>query len=35
VPLPAEGTSHHQGIHSISMGLKVRGCQQSYGFCFN
>jgi hypothetical protein len=24
VPLSAEGTSHHQGIHSISMGLKVR-----------
>jgi hypothetical protein len=35
VPLPTEGTSHHQGIHYVSMGLKALGCQQSYGFCFN
>jgi hypothetical protein len=35
VPLPAEGTSHNKGIHRVSMGLKARGCQQPYGFCFN
>jgi hypothetical protein len=35
VPHPAEGASHHQGIHRVSMGLKARGCQQSYGICFN
>jgi hypothetical protein len=23
VPLPAEGTSHHKGIHRVSMGLKA------------
>jgi hypothetical protein len=34
VPFPAESTSHHQGIHYVSMGLKVQGCQQSYGLCF-
>jgi len=29
VPFPAEGTSHHQGIHSISIELKARGCQRN------